>query len=337
MALIQRFIDENDVLRFEGSAKQSPTLGSRRGFANTRNYSNTPIRLMQIVQVMCAPMLLRVKKSLGLVYLGFNESQQVVYNTPEQAPLLKGIHGMGVNMEYVLHNINFWKHHMLRPEEATLYRAFSELSKQDRPRWWSSQLKQGVSNLGKNWKGCYAYISPHDLGFLRYEDAEALDCFGGEEDGYEFQNLTLNLVHDNKDIVWPETFEEYIPTGMLPTRAPRTRAQKRARGPGSIAAHRPQNFSFAGDGEDTGEEFMASGWLSALPEQEGVPGWQRMTMMKYFKNTDGSMDELSLWAYEGVVLPGGQMIIGRWWSPINYGDDELYSGPFLFWCVDGPQ
>lgn len=25
----------------------------------------------------------------------------------------------------------------------------------------------------------------------------------------------------------------------------------------------------------------------------------------------------SLWAYEGIVLPGGNVIVGRWWSPVS--------------------
>lgn len=57
-----------------------------------------------------------------------------------------------------------------------------------------------------------------------------------------------------------------------------------------------------------------------------------------------------LWAYEGVVLPGGNLIVGRWWSPGTgdglgleapgnhaQGDDDnggVYGGPFLWWCID---
>jgi hypothetical protein len=46
------------------------------------------------------------------------------------------------------------------------------------------------------------------------------------------------------------------------------------------------------------------------------------------------MDLTSLWAYEGVVLPGGEMMIGRWWKAQNGEDEEMYSGPFLMWCMD---
>jgi len=80
-------------------------------------------------------------------------------------------------------------------------------------------------------------------------------------------------------------------------------------------------------------QYYSAGYLNPLPPQEGIPGWQRMTMMKYFITPDGAFDADALWAYEGVVLPGGQIIVGRWWSPEEDSSD-LYSGPFIFWNVD---
>jgi hypothetical protein len=58
---------------------------------------------------------------------------------------------------------------------------------------------------------------------------------------------------------------------------------------------------------------MALGWLNSLPPQQGIPGWQRITFMKHFnEDLNDPMDD-NLWAYEGVVLPGGRIILGRWW------------------------
>ena len=47
-------------------------------------------------------------------------------------------------------------------------------------------------------------------------------------------------------------------------------------------------------------------------------------MMKYFENDDGTVALSSLWAYEGVVLPGGKVIVGRWWAA---NDDPAVSSP----------
>lgn len=59
-----------------------------------------------------------------------------------------------------------------------------------------------------------------------------------------------------------------------------------------------------------------------------------MTMMKYFLTDHQSFDENALWAYEGVVLPGGQIIVGRWWSPEHVPVENMYSGPFILWNTD---
>jgi hypothetical protein len=81
-------------------------------------------------------------------------------------------------------------------------------------------------------------------------------------------------------------------------------------------------------------EFFSTGYVNPLPPQEGIPGWKRLTMMKYFLTDDGAFDENALWAYEGVVLPGGQIIVGRWWSPELVPAEDMYSGPFILWNTD---
>ena len=64
---------------------------------------------------------------------------------------------------------------------------------------------------------------------------------------------------------------------------------------------------------DLEDDFHAVGWLNALPDQYGIPGWQRITFMKHFAEDLDNVDSDNLWAYEGVVLPGGRIIVGRWW------------------------
>ena len=169
---------------------------------------------------------------------------------------------------------------------------------------------------------------------------------------------------------------------------------------------------FSGFGTDA-DRFECNGILHPLPPQNGIPGWHRITMLKYFpsdlvsdagtpsasspnhpssaKGDDASNDEdtkssspassqshssqssasstssisppvnwpspaaftpingnyatqmtpddvdidNSCWAYEGVVLPGGKIMLGRWWSPTQDADEFLCMGPFIFWEVEG--
>ena len=111
-------------------------------------------------------------------------------------------------------------------------------------------------------------------------------------------------------------------------------------------------LQFGGSGNDA-EHFQCSGIVHPLPPQHGIPGWQRVTIMKYFdpiKRAGGPAtpstsddgydfddDDVTVnngcWCYEGVVLPGGMIMLGRWWSPMDDADERHCMGPFIFWNV----
>ena len=50
---------------------------------------------------------------------------------------------------------------------------------------------------------------------------------------------------------------------------------------------------------------------------------------------EGAEVDDGCWAYEGVVLPGGKIVLGRWWSPLDEGGEREWMGPFVFWNVEG--
>jgi hypothetical protein len=45
--------------------------------------------------------------------------------------------------------------------------------------------------------------------------------------------------------------------------------------------------------------------------------------MKHFMEDYDTLDD-DLWAYEGVVLPGGRTMLGRWWYATERPDAENY-------------
>jgi hypothetical protein len=58
--------------------------------------------------------------------------------------------------------------------------------------------------------------------------------------------------------------------------------------------------------------------------------------MMYFTKKQGNRhvyDPEQIWAYEGCILPGGRIIVGRWWDP-TVGVPCVQSGPFIWWNVD---
>lgn len=111
-------------------------------------------------------------------------------------------------------------------------------------------------------------------------------------------------------------------------------------------------LQFSGLGADA-LPFHCTGILHPLPPQHEIPGWQRITMMKYFdpispnnspailpNNGFHLAEDVSIndgcWAYEGVVLPGGMIMLGRWWSPMDQTRERRCMGPFIFWNVAPP-
>lgn len=85
------------------------------------------------------------------------------------------------------------------------------------------------------------------------------------------------------------------------------------------------------------------GALHALPAQNGVVGFQRITSFMFCTRKQLGMevyDQNGAWFYEGLVLPGGAMIVGRWYNRIGYAPGvslqfgNFQSGPFLWWNVD---
>jgi hypothetical protein len=76
-----------------------------------------------------------------------------------------------------------------------------------------------------------------------------------------------------------------------------------------------------------------------MPAQQGIPGFQRVTMMKYLPDENGNygFGHTSGWAYEGCVLPGNEIMLGRWWrvEPDPAQQEPAYSGPFIYWRLEG--
>ena len=155
-------------------------------------------------------------------------------------------------------------------------------------------------------------------------------------------------------------------------------------------------IQISGSGRDL-ERFECAGILHNLPPQSGIPGWQRLSMMKFWHQESSSptpslssspssslssdssstfatssttttttssvnstvpstgtanpfgyasggsdggfqhqqhflLDE-RCWCYEGVVLPGGKIVLGRWWHPFEDPEERRSLGPFVFWNV----
>lgn len=189
---------------------------------------------------------------------------------------------------------------------------------------------------------------------------------------YDFQTLKLDFdpqTNANR-APWPQIFESCLnalpPKDLCdilddepsPSSSSKPATQRRPKAPKRGLHYRP----FSGSGNDA-DPFKCRGILHPLPPQEKIPGWQRISLMKYFDpltQPNGTSSQSSssssaaasddtdhqevidddaelntgCWAYEGVVLPGGMIMLGRWWSPLDDTGEMKCMGPFIFWNVD---
>ncbi|KAB2575052.1 hypothetical protein DBV05_g6374 [Lasiodiplodia theobromae] len=290
----------------------------------TKSYNHT----LAAVQLMCTPSILTEP---GNIY-GFEDSQVWAYATIRTAPIFGGFNKTEINMEWILHVMNFFKYHMRKHEENTLFEPFNKLNKAEQPSYWQSHIHNGPMALGVHWKGTYAYLDRDEMRQIRSGSRDGKVLIDRNVDHGDASIQTMNITSpDSTGFLWPALFEQHLRSTTSNDRLPRTRAQRRS---GEDVQFERFNQRFQALGFDD-EDFNAVGWLNELPNQQGISGWKRMTMMKYFEDGNGGWDTNALWAYEGVVLPGGQIMLGRWWSPeAPVPNREVYTGPFIFWNTD---
>lgn len=321
LVAISRFCHNENILRSLLDGRNAP---KRRSTGNTGK--SEP--LLQTLQTVLSPLIL---SNVGEDLYSFPTSQQAAYSPATKQAIFQGCYGTTVNMDWVLHQINFWKYHFTREAESSLYTELFGIDPADLPQLWNSKLSQAETpSIGKKWKGISAFLDPKFLDLVRKEDGrdDIEDEFSGADNGGVFQDMKIKTcIHDspaNATAMFQDALNFHMPA---------KRAKTRSGEKDDTPLTEPRTFLMENlGGGGTEGSFRSDGWLSQLPSQNGIPGWQRLTMMKYWMDEDNNIDFMTLWAYEGVMLPGGRVIVGRWWSPDEVANtDEQYSGPCLMW------
>ncbi|MCJ1417971.1 hypothetical protein MMC32_004316 [Xylographa parallela] len=193
------------------------------------------------------------------------------------------------------------------------------------------------------------------------------------DDGF----LSMHLDFSRPKAAWPPTFERHLASER--SASARDHDDTAQEASGGLRA-RDRYHQFQGFGHHA-EPYRCVGYVGALPAQDPqhvhpVHGFQRLTMMQWADDTgpdaqtpgpaptavethlaDVQLGDLAHaavehWAYEGVVLPGGKIILGRWWCPsetpledlgewretrVHDRNERKCTGPFIFWNVDGAE
>ncbi|KAL5400663.1 hypothetical protein PMIN03_012185 [Paraphaeosphaeria minitans] len=269
-------------------------------------------------------------------WFAMDDAQRAVYSPAIDEPLYVGHQNNTVKLDWFLQCLNFFRYYMTMSEASDFHDALHELDISEQPSAWDGALKPGSHALGNNFLGTYAYL--RDFDFTHFRRMIRQDRFSGQMlndlhiDEGNIQSLYLDFSANLSKLHWPQIFENH-----LHSLRPALPSQARAQHSQESAPVSYDSFRFEGDGDDFEEHYNVSGWLNPLPPQAGIPGWQRFTMMKHFEDDLKHVRDGNLCAYEGLVLPGGKIIVGRWWyasehERTEYGNE--FGGPFIFWAVE---
>ncbi|KAI9700178.1 MAG: hypothetical protein M1820_006846 [Bogoriella megaspora] len=323
--VVEKFVLNNDLIY--GLFKSSHRLPNDK----ISKKDGRPHPLLTTIQLMLTPFILS-PDHLSTTWSA-DYSQKAVYESPAKQPVITGRNKDRVNVEWLLHVINFFKGHLTREEETTLFESYSDLTRQELPRMWNEQLDNKPKKLPKSWIGTYTFIERGEEYILRRSepgDKILVDRCSPEEHGEHLPTMEVEYPEESLEW-WPKFFEAQLHSHDIPF------TKNKANPTTASSCYQPKPMRFEVTGMDI-EGYNGSGYTTPLPPQNDIPGWQRFTMMKYFRDEEGRFDHDAMWAYEGVVFPGAQIIAGRWWAPeTGTPEEEIYSGPFIMWNVTDPK
>jgi hypothetical protein len=155
--------NQNVLLKF---VLDSKILLNDRRATKARNEPDSVHPMLAAVKLMCSHFLFELDGAKHNVF-AVEESQRIVYLASNAAPMYGGLNLTDVNMEWVLHCLHFFRHHMMNEEVATLHAAMSDLSPLQKPSAWQEPLRKGSYPLGSHWKGTYAFLDVSEITKLR--------------------------------------------------------------------------------------------------------------------------------------------------------------------------
>jgi hypothetical protein len=122
--------------------------------------------LLAAIKLICSQFLFALSRAKHNIF-ALEESQYAVYMPTKRAPIYLDPTLTDVNMEWTLHCLNFFRHHMMNEDAQTLFDKIDELGAAQKPSAWREPLRQGARALSCNWKGTYSFLENGEQQRLR--------------------------------------------------------------------------------------------------------------------------------------------------------------------------
>ncbi|KAI9367962.1 hypothetical protein BJX61DRAFT_546993 [Aspergillus egyptiacus] len=258
-----------------------------------------------------------------------------VYNCPGTEKVL--FHeGFSVSVETALDIRNFWLRHLLNPDEATFYSSYMSLPGYHRPGPPERSTYKKPPRISSSWLGFESCICPLPATIPDLELRQTCADLNGHM--VEVEHITLELEQHLDTENWPELFQECI--SHLSEEPTRFRGTMTYHGSASDRSVTLRGFleEVYGGGEGVvwrricfaayeRPQHLLSSTGSGVNGNGGQQGMSRFD--EPWPPLDMAAEFTSIYAYEGVIIPGESLMIGQWWDART----ELSAGPFIFWCV----
>jgi hypothetical protein len=183
---------------------------------------------LSAVKIMCSHFLFDMDATSRQSVVALDDSQKAVYAPTNEAPIFLGPEKNVINMEWILHCLNFFRHYMMNPHVSALHENLRDLGPSQHPSPWQGSLKPGAQKLGSSWKGTYAYLNRAELIKLRLKDDPSNTMFEDlhiDEGKYQVKNNRMILVYFRSYTNTTLVSETIFPTPRLPHMAPSLRAE----------------------------------------------------------------------------------------------------------------
>ncbi|KAH8693129.1 hypothetical protein BGW36DRAFT_464317 [Talaromyces proteolyticus] len=290
-----------------------------------------PYDLFCVVQLCLTHLSLGLETSVLCSRSDYNIDHVYSYGKQFRVPIVVN---SSVDLQTLLHIRNFWQRHLTSTREDTFLNSYRTLI--ERPDTWTSPFKPN-DEFKASWLGYYSCIHPYPKTSKALKSDQTCENLGIH--GPTFAN-SLRLSVSKNPQNWPGMFNTIIP----------------------MSESSPSRTFFRGiqryhDMIDS-PTYLVRGFLEPILEAQGdFPGWTRICFVDYdanreflplfdHKNThdeylsfpdeqwppvDLHSDFLSIYGFEGVLLPGGRIILGQWLDMQGEGTGECDRGPFIFW------
>ncbi|TVY34995.1 hypothetical protein LSUB1_G006947 [Lachnellula subtilissima] len=325
-----KFVDIIDsVLNTEGA------LNCKSG-ANKVITANKPGSLVYVIQLALTPISLHPDYCNNRVS-HFDVSQMHAYSTAKAQPIFVGKVLQDINVRWLLHTINFFKFHFKSSRgEGIIANDYALLEPDQYVQPWVGLIEAGTQPLGRFWKSAHTFMDNRDVWALRTDKNAPSHIYSDSVDpGEIFPELEI-LFDESKfpSSCWPVMWERMLRSNpFVDTNAPVNPSSRRSPRKAK-SAKLPPILTFYGQVSGSKPAHFY-GRLHALPQQQGLHGFQRMVLMKFYTDSNGDYNPEQLFCYEGCVLPGGKVIVGRWWDAFaDPREDSTASGPFIWWNIE---